>query len=72
MGLPGDRHERVCSIVRPANLPSRRVAARVHRSLEDHLGAYGHRQCLYSTTREQLAEPSIADRQIRPSGPSPN
>ncbi|HVQ23385.1 MAG TPA: hypothetical protein VMT36_08935, partial [Candidatus Saccharimonadia bacterium] len=59
-------YDRVCSIVRPENLPSRRVAERVHRRLEMIIWERtGTRQCLYSTTREQLAEPPIASREIR-------
>ena len=59
-------HDRVCSIVHPENLRSRRVAERVHRRLETITWERtGTRQCLYSTTREQLAEPSISGRQTR-------
>jgi RimJ/RimL family protein N-acetyltransferase len=58
-------HDRVCSIVHPENLPSRRVAERVHRRIESIMWeCTGTRRCLYSTTREQLAEPSIAGREI--------
>ncbi len=65
--------DRACSIVHPENLPSRRVAERIHRRVEMITWERtGTRQCLYSTSRDLLAEPSIADRQIRPSGPSPN
>ena len=57
-------YDRVCSIVHPENLPSRRVAERVHRRLEMITWERtGTRQCLYSTTREQLVEPSIARRE---------
>ena len=57
-------YDRVCSIVHPENLPSRRVAERVHRRLEMITWERtGTRQCLYSTTREQLVEPSIAGRE---------
>ena len=54
-------HQRVCSIVRPANEPSRRVAERIHRRLE--LFTWGRtdsEMCLYSTTRDQLGEPTLA------------
>ncbi len=55
-------YDRVCSIVQPGNLPSRRVAKRVHRRVETITWERtGTRQCLYSTTREQLVEPTIAD-----------
>ena len=54
-------YDRVCSIVHPENQPSRRVAERVHRRIETITWERtGTRQCLYSTTREQLAEPPIA------------
>lgn len=57
-------HVRTCSIVSPANEPSRRVAARVHRRLETLIWQRtGTEMCLYSTTRDQLAEPTIAESQ---------
>jgi RimJ/RimL family protein N-acetyltransferase len=56
------RFERVCSIVSPANERSRRVAARIHRRLERFTWERsGMEMCLYSTTREELAEPVLAD-----------
>ncbi len=61
-------YDRACSIVSPANLPSRRVAARIHRRLElftwERTGA---EMCLYSTTRDQLIEPPLAERDGLPS-----
>jgi ribosomal-protein-alanine N-acetyltransferase len=58
-------YDRVCSIVHPDNLPSRRVAERVHRRVETITWERtGTRQCWYSTTREQLVEPTIAVRAI--------
>ena len=55
--------ERVCSIVSPSNVPSRRVAARIHRSLELFTWERTDTEmCLYTTTRGQLAEPALAER----------
>ena len=54
-------HERVCSIVSPANEPSRRVAERIHRRVElFEWERTGTEMCLYSTTRDQLADPPLA------------
>jgi RimJ/RimL family protein N-acetyltransferase len=54
-------YERACSIVSPANEPSRRVAERIHRSLELFTWQRTNTEmCLYSTTRSQLDEPALA------------
>jgi RimJ/RimL family protein N-acetyltransferase len=54
---------RACSIVRPANIASRRVAARVHRALRLFTWERtGTEQCLYWTDRSALAEPTLAER----------
>ena len=55
-------HDTVCSIVMPANAPSRRVAERIHR--RSRLFTWektGTEQCLYWTDRAQRAEPVLAD-----------
>ena len=55
--------ELACSIVAPANEPSRRVAARIHRRLELFTWERnGAEMCLYSTNRDQLGELPIAGR----------
>lgn len=52
-------YARACSIVSPANEPSRRVAARIHRRLETFTSQRtGTEMCLYSTTRDQLVDPT--------------
>jgi RimJ/RimL family protein N-acetyltransferase len=57
------RYLSACSIVSPANEPSRRVAARIHRRLETFTWQRtGTEMCLYSTSRDQLAEPTLAAR----------
>ncbi|MET1231393.1 MAG: GNAT family N-acetyltransferase [Candidatus Limnocylindrales bacterium] len=60
-------HDRTCSIVSPANEPSRRVAARIHHALEMFTWERtGTEMCLYSTTRGQLDEPTLAEGGGRP------
>jgi [ribosomal protein S5]-alanine N-acetyltransferase len=66
-------HDGACSIVSPANVPSRRVAARIHHELQMFTWERtGTAMCLYSTTRAQLNEPTLAERDIRSNPPRPS
>jgi len=63
-------HDRVCSIVSPANDPSRRVAARIHRRLEFFTWQRtGSEMCLYSTRRDEFGEPTLAAQAGLPAPP---
>ncbi len=56
-------HDRACSIVHPENVPSRRVAERIHHELEMFTWERtGTEMCLYATTRGRLDEPTLAER----------
>jgi RimJ/RimL family protein N-acetyltransferase len=55
-------YDTVCSIVMPANEPSRRVAERIHRAWRLFTWAKtGTEQCLYWTDRARLTDPPLAD-----------
>ncbi|MFI5291395.1 MAG: GNAT family N-acetyltransferase [Candidatus Limnocylindrales bacterium] len=58
-------HDRVCSIVRPDNLPSRRVAARIHRQMRPFIWERaGFEMCLFATDRDERGQPTLAARAI--------
>jgi len=72
LGLRRNRLRACLLDVSPTNEPSRRVAARIHRRLETFSWLRtGTEMCLYSTTRDQLAEPTLAERDADKRPPLP-